>query len=567
VTPAAASNLFYLGELVSLSEVWETLLMPAEPDTLGKGIGPFLSDYLPLLPSGARRAGAARVMAERIGRDPSWILEHPLKSQIIASGLGSATIPLTKGIPREGRIGIAVAPFLLLQGLKRREIKKIQKEYDEKDRKRLRELDTDGLFDAGPLGLGGSSRLGAVQAYETMRDRKFKNLNTLSELGDVVHLGTSAALGPLGPYAAIPITSAIDNQEADRLSKSASFYDQQNNPALPLYLAAAGASGLGMLGASLLAKHEMGNTDPLGTRNWGKMIHDISGSSPMLFETQGRDNGFYYKPRTMRDAEQFLIDMQGTGAPRGNLALRKLLNHGAIVADSDAGAPMIAHEAGHAKIENTPGAMQFLQRHLYPHSRWLAPLAGAGSMAAGLHSGSAGKGALLGTGIGALAGLGTVAPEIGASYHALKHLHGKGDGKMTAEGWKDLLSAISTYLAGTVLPSTLAGAAGGHLSAKRREREKRANKAVIVKGNPRYIEGNPKAEAFYKELEQLVRDAGYEPSFDAGEPHTVPDEDAALWVGHSRGQDRLRLHRREPRHSRSISSRIGQRSGAMRTQS
>ena len=66
-------------------------------------------------------------------------------------------------------------------------------------------------------------------------------------------------------------------------------------------------------------------------------------------------------------------------------------------------------------------------------------------------------------------------------------------------------------------------------------------RAVIVKGNPHYIDGNPKADAFYKELADLVRANGYEPSFDAGEPHTSPDESAALWVGHSRGQDRLRF--------------------------
>jgi DNA-directed RNA polymerase beta subunit len=70
---------------------------------------------------------------------------------------------------------------------------------------------------------------------------------------------------------------------------------------------------------------------------------------------------------------------------------------------------------------------------------------------------------------------------------------------------------------------------------------KSAPRAVIVKGNPYYIEGNPKADAFYDELARLVRANGYEPSFDAGEPDTLPDESASLWVGHSRGQDRLRF--------------------------
>jgi hypothetical protein len=66
-------------------------------------------------------------------------------------------------------------------------------------------------------------------------------------------------------------------------------------------------------------------------------------------------------------------------------------------------------------------------------------------------------------------------------------------------------------------------------------------RAVIIKGNPAYIENNPKADAFYAELERLVRAAGYDPVFDAGEPNTSPDENAALWIGHSRGVDRLRF--------------------------
>lgn len=66
-------------------------------------------------------------------------------------------------------------------------------------------------------------------------------------------------------------------------------------------------------------------------------------------------------------------------------------------------------------------------------------------------------------------------------------------------------------------------------------------RAVIIKGNPAYIRNNPRADDFYAELEQLIREAGYEPAYDTGEPHTTPDEGAALWVGHSRGADRLKF--------------------------
>lgn len=67
-------------------------------------------------------------------------------------------------------------------------------------------------------------------------------------------------------------------------------------------------------------------------------------------------------------------------------------------------------------------------------------------------------------------------------------------------------------------------------------------KAVIIKGNPKFVEGSQKklAEPFYNELKELLESKGYETSFDSGEPHTTP-EAADLWVGHSRGQDRLKF--------------------------
>lgn len=66
-------------------------------------------------------------------------------------------------------------------------------------------------------------------------------------------------------------------------------------------------------------------------------------------------------------------------------------------------------------------------------------------------------------------------------------------------------------------------------------------KAIIIKGNPQYIEGNEDADKFYNELKTMLDNLGYAAEFDPGEPHTIPDESAALWVGHSRGKDRLRF--------------------------
>ena len=68
----------------------------------------------------------------------------------------------------------------------------------------------------------------------------------------------------------------------------------------------------------------------------------------------------------------------------------------------------------------------------------------------------------------------------------------------------------------------------------------KAKTAVIILGNPKYIKGNDDAINFYKELKGYLEGLGYIVTFDKGEPHTEPPM-ADLWVGHSRGADRLRF--------------------------
>lgn len=458
---------------------YTSLVSTKDPESLGTGIGALLADAIPLLPSGARRAGAARVMAARVGHDPSILVEHPIKTQLLAAGLGGALSPFVRDQHPGVRTATALAPLVLVQLLRRRELRKIQALYDKKKRRRLSELDQDELFDPGFMRLGGSSRLGAVNAYETMRKRKYRGFGSLAEAGDAIQLA-AGAVNPALYTGSIPFISGIDNREADRMLKRADFVDQNNSPALPLYLAAAALSSAGLTAASRWAHRENTDTPALGPWKWSDTVRDVSGTAPLLLGTEGVGNAFFYKPRSSEEAAQFLRATEGLRDHTGGLTqlnsilgghkdrLNRLARYGVIVADSTAGAPTIAHEAGHAKIEETPGILRALQRHVYPHSRWLAPLAGAGSLAAGLSSGGVGKGALIGTGIGALAGLGMVGPEMGASYHAMKHL---GGGKLSGEATKDLLSALSTYLAATVLPSTLAGAAGGFISGRRRKRE------------------------------------------------------------------------------------------------
>jgi hypothetical protein len=66
--------------------------------------------------------------------------------------------------------------------------------------------------------------------------------------------------------------------------------------------------------------------------------------------------------------------------------------------------------------------------------------------------------------------------------------------------------------------------------------------AVIVKGNPKYLRDRrvkPMAEAFYADVKERLEKRGYRVEFDAGQPYTLPNEKAKVWVGHSRGIDRL----------------------------
>lgn len=68
--------------------------------------------------------------------------------------------------------------------------------------------------------------------------------------------------------------------------------------------------------------------------------------------------------------------------------------------------------------------------------------------------------------------------------------------------------------------------------------------AIIIKGNPKYLRNHkvkPMAEKFYAEIKQLLEAKGYEVEFDPGKPYTLPKIFAAVWIGHSRGIDRLRF--------------------------
>jgi hypothetical protein len=422
-------------------------------------------------------------MAARVGRDPSFLVSDPIKTQLAALGIGAIGNAYTEGKGTPIRAAATLLPILLTQALRRREIKSIQEDYDSQDRKRLRELDTTDMFG----GIGGSSRLGAVGAYEAMRKRKYQDIGSLSEAGDALTMATSGL--------ALPVTSWLDHRSADRMQKQADFADQKNSPTIPLYLAAALASLGGSAAASAWTQHEFDNTPALDKKEWAPLVRHVSGRAPAVYD--GGDmggNAFYTKPTSERQSHglaNYVQNLERMEAPakeelmpiRNRLNERQMLinrleGHGAVVADQNSTAGVLAHEAGHARIEHTPGVLQFLQRHLYPHAGVIAPLAGVGSMAAGLASGSTLGGALLGTGIGLVSGLGTIAPEAAASYYGLKGLQDYKGGALSSGQVSPLVAALSTYLAAGVLPSTLAGAAGGWISGKRKKKTKTEGAAL-----------------------------------------------------------------------------------------
>lgn len=471
-----------------------------EPEDLGTGFGTWLADMLPFMPSGARRTGAAKVMAERVGIDPSFNVDNPYGSQLMALGAGGLLSgALLRGSPPAVGIAAALAPLIIVNALRRREMQNIQETYDTEKRKRLRDIDVSELVFQPRLGFtDGSQRLGAASAYESMRKRKYQGFGSIAEAGDALRI--ASGVNPLAYVAGIPLTSMIDSAAAGRLLKRADFADQKNSPTLPLYLAAGLLSNIGAFGANEWFRSAASDTPNLPIAERVALSKEMTRGNPLSYVGNMSGNAGYIAgspdPRKNRAILNDLEYGYGFDDAEGSISrsdpkslaskLQRLAQFGAIATDrAQAGVPIVAHEAGHALVEQTPGFARFLQRHVYPHSRMLSTLAGVGSMAAGLSAGSTLKGALIGTGIGALGGLGHIVPETMASYNALKFLKGYQGGKHHGEAKQDLLAALSTYLAGNVLPSTLAGAAGGWIGGRRKaKREEEEAEAV---NNPQRI--------------------------------------------------------------------------------
>lgn len=61
--------------------------------------------------------------------------------------------------------------------------------------------------------------------------------------------------------------------------------------------------------------------------------------------------------------------------------------------------------------------------------------------------------------------------------------------------------------------------------------------AVLIKGNPKFIH-NDVARSYYNEIEDFLKSLGFKVEVNAGADYTRPRQDAALYIGHSRGAGR-----------------------------
>jgi hypothetical protein len=460
-----------------------------EPSTIGKGIGTLLSDFLPFAPSGARRAGAASLMSERLDKDPGLLLKYPMLSQILAAAGGGALAGIAAGkqVGPSATFLAAVAPYLTVQGLKRYKINNIDREYkDTKTRKRLREVNAEGMVDDTM----GSHRLGMAQAFEAMRTRKLRDISAIAEAGDALPIATTMV--GLGPAASLPLTQLIDHIESKRFREKKadrtdqvndSWTDQVNAPTIPLYLAAAGAGlgGLIMSGKKLHNDLNDPSLKAMPRSEWDGLIKHVSGRDLLSAQVPGLNNAFFARAQNDDEARGLLgyalQDPRVSGRllfnPTGSKIIDQVKDHGTAMFDPAFGkASIVGHEAGHAKIEHTPGIIQALQRKLYQYSPVIAPFSAVGGMAAGLASKSPLGGLLAGTGIGLLGGAGMMLPEYMATHHGMKGLKTYQGGKWKQDGdWKRQLTALGTYGSINVLPSALAGLLGGYVG-KRRARKK-----------------------------------------------------------------------------------------------
>lgn len=485
-----------------------------DPEHLGQGLGALLADALPFMPSGLRRTGAARLMAERIGERPGWTTRNPILSQLLGIALGGGAYLAT------GNKLVAAAPLAAVQLDKGLDIRRIRRAYDEKKRKRLRELELEEIRND----MSGSQELGMQAAYEEMKDRKFKGLGPMSEAADagmVFAYPMTALGGPLGTSASVAgmsaLTNLLDARTAKSLAKSGSSIEPSSSPVIATALLALAGAHFANKWSGKALHSDLNSPDkkPIERRTWDSLIKHVSGKQPLTAFSETIPNAYHQAGRRDRFSDSaisdhlnsvsvgsdldrhYLSDPDNLKNMGGESQLRRLVrndpeslhrlvrgkqterwrDNGLIFAGSPYDkAPVIAHEAGHAKVEATPGIARWLQRNMYGRDKMMMPIAALGSTAAGLAIANPWLGGLAGAGIGALAHSGRVVPELMASYHGLKGLKSFEGGRLSTPGdAKSLAKAYATYLSLTVAPHMLAGAAAGYIGSRRKKKKNSAN--------------------------------------------------------------------------------------------
>lgn len=462
-------------------------------EVIGDGWLARASDYIPLMPTGARRAGAAALMAARMGEEPGVLLRNPILSQLAATAAG-AGIGATLGVSP----ALSLLPLLAVQAVKAHQIGDIKQRYIGANTDSMRALQSLRHDDVREKAMG-SGALGAELIYNAMRKRPHPGLSAAAEMGDAAQLMIPGAL---------PIVQAIDHMEARGLRKSAAWDDEANIPTLPLMmLAGLAGSAASAATPAMLAAAFSGLTPTDKATAKGAMDAAAGDSIPMITGLPVRnayysnvtkaDNqyGIHVPDDVLRSALMAEYDRQNSTGRGGIARLMDRLDYeknelpkqialarrnGMAEFNDSMVAPVIAaHEGGHAWQENRTGLLRALQRARggsYEQLRPLtAPIAAVSSMGAGLATGSPVAGGLIGLIAGGALAAPTLATEGAASIKGLQTLASYEGGKhLTPSNVLALLGAFGSYALPHVVVPAAAGVAGGWLARRRAKRRSQA---------------------------------------------------------------------------------------------
>lgn len=203
--------------LINLIKTSTTANDVVNMDTFGGGVADYVANGPELGVWGARRAARSAAMADAVGMDPGWLLNHPIKTRggvgllgaLLGGGLGAGATALGGGSAAAqlfaGLGGGAVGGLAGLIGaskVTRNRMQAINEAVDEANN--LRPVAEKGLG----IGLsGGPYNLGRVEAEQAI-NRGGSKEEILQRLVDSAN--SQGVGGPLGVYGADLATSVLD---------------------------------------------------------------------------------------------------------------------------------------------------------------------------------------------------------------------------------------------------------------------------------------------------------------------------------------------------------------------